>query len=125
MLRETLEGTRRSPFAGKYMGIVLAMPAIGPNTQDKAERFMAATGHHLEDLMDGHLSYPWYCWRGGQQDRPTPAGPLDSSGRKYGVVPRHRVLSSGEFMSVGDTDTLGHPQLFGATTYESRCCLPE
>ena len=24
---------------------------MGPNTQDKAERFTAATGHHLEDVM--------------------------------------------------------------------------
>ena len=34
MLRETLEDTRRSLLCRKYMSIV-------PNTQDKAQRFMA------------------------------------------------------------------------------------
>ena len=32
---------------------MLAMEGLeGPNTQDKAERFMAETGHHLVDVMD-------------------------------------------------------------------------
>ena len=40
------------PSAEKYMRIVLAMEAReGPNTQDKAERLMAATGHLFEDMM--------------------------------------------------------------------------
>ena len=34
------------------MRIVLMMEGLeGPNTQDKAERFMVATGHYLEDVM--------------------------------------------------------------------------
>ena len=93
---------------------------MGPNTQDKAERFMAATGHHLEDVMATCHTFGIV----GEAARKVVQHPLvffDSSGRKYCVVPRHRVLTS-EFISVGDADALGHPQLFGA--YESRR-LPE
>ena len=40
--------------------LVLAVVARkGPNTQERAERFMAATGHHQG--VDGHLSSAWYC----------------------------------------------------------------
>ena len=42
----------RSPATEKHKRIVLTMEGLeGPNTQDKAERFMAATGHHLEDSI--------------------------------------------------------------------------
>ena len=52
MHRETLENLGRSPATEKHKRIVLAMLGLeGLNTQDKAKRFMAATGHHLEDVM--------------------------------------------------------------------------
>ena len=47
-----LKNLGRSPATEKLKRNVLTMEGLeGPNTQDKAERFMAATGHHLEDLM--------------------------------------------------------------------------
>ena len=53
MHRETLGNLDRSPFAENCKRIVLAMKGLeGPNTQHKAERLMAATGHLLEDVMD-------------------------------------------------------------------------
>ena len=50
--REALENLGCSPSAGKHVRMVLAMEGLeGPNTQGKAERFMAETGHHLEEMM--------------------------------------------------------------------------
>ena len=50
LLRETLENLGRSRSTEKYIRLMLTMEGFeGPNTQDKAERFMAWTGHHLED----------------------------------------------------------------------------
>ena len=55
--RETLENLGRSPSAEKHMRMVLALECFeGPNTQGKAERFMAATGHHLEEMMANYHS---------------------------------------------------------------------
>ena len=55
MLRETLEHLRRSPLAEKHTRVVSAMvDREGPNTQDKAERLMAATAHLFEDVMAAH-----------------------------------------------------------------------
>ena len=52
MLRESFENLGRSRSAEKHTRIVLMMEGLeGPDTQDKAERFMAATGHHLEDVV--------------------------------------------------------------------------
>ena len=40
------------PSAEKHMCLVLALQARqGPNTQDKAERLMATTGHLFEEMM--------------------------------------------------------------------------
>ena len=50
--RETLENLGRSRPAEKHVRIVFAKEAReGPNAEDKAERLMAATGPHLEDMM--------------------------------------------------------------------------
>ena len=52
MLRESLENLGRSRSAEKHVRIVFAKEAReGPNAEDKAERLMAATGHHLGDMM--------------------------------------------------------------------------
>ena len=46
MHRETLENLDRCPETKKHKDVVLTMVGLeGPNTQDKAKRFMAATGH--------------------------------------------------------------------------------
>ena len=48
----TLENLGRSRSTEKHMRIVLMLEGLeGLNTTDKSERFMAATGHHLEDVM--------------------------------------------------------------------------
>ena len=52
MLRESLENIGRSRAAEKHVRIVFAKEAPkGQNGEDKAERLITATGHHLEDMM--------------------------------------------------------------------------
>ena len=90
------------------MCIVLAREAReGPNTQVQAGRFMAETGHHLEDVM-ANCHPPWYCWKGDWQDHSTPRGSF-STPLEAGEESHRRDLSS-MFMTVGDTDTFWHPQ---------------
>ena len=72
---------RPSPSAEKYLLFVWAMEVReGPNTSRQSR------ASHDDDWPtlrgdDGHLSFTWYCWQGGWQDRPTPKGFSDSSGR--------------------------------------------
>ena len=57
-----------SPSAEKHIRLMLTIEGLeGPNTQDKAERCMAWTGH-----LDLHQSSVRYCWRRGWQNSPTP-----------------------------------------------------
>ena len=52
MFRETLENLSRSRSAEKHDRIGLATEdREGANTQDKAERLIAETCHHLEDMI--------------------------------------------------------------------------
>ena len=49
MHRRILENLRRTLSAEKYIRLMLTMEGLeGLNTQDKAERFMAWTGLHLQ-----------------------------------------------------------------------------
>ena len=82
----------------------------GPNTQDQAGRFMAETGHHLEDVM-ANCRPPWCCWKGGRQDHSTPSGPSDNSGRN---------MVSSVFITVGDPDTPWHPHFFRVPAFDRR-----
>ena len=58
MHRETLKIFVALFRQRKYIRLMLTMEGLeGPNTQDKAERFMAWTGHQLEDVIATcHLS---------------------------------------------------------------------
>ena len=51
MHRETLEKFGRSPATGNKRTVLTMEGLEGPSTQDKAERFMTATGHHPEDVV--------------------------------------------------------------------------
>ena len=118
MLRETLENLGRSPSAEKHMRIVLAMEAReGPNTRDKAERLMAATGHLFEDMMATYHPPGIAGEVAGKSSNTQWA--FRQLWKKYGVELHERDLSS-VFMTVGDADTLWHPQFFSAVTFESQ-----
>ena len=100
----------------QHMCIVLAREAReGPNTQGQAGRFMAETGHHLEEVM-ANCHPPWYCWKGDWQDHSTPRGSF-STPLEAGEESHRRDLSS-VFMTVGDTDTFWHLQFFSTVTFE-------
>ena len=91
--RETLENLGRSPAAEKHMRMVLAM-----------DRLVAATGHLLQGC-DGQLSSAWWAF-------PTS---LEATRCR----PHWRELTS-MFMTIGNADTLCHPQLFRPITFESQ-----
>ena len=61
----------------------------GPNTQEKPERFMATTGHHLEDVM-ATLSFIWYSGEVAIVivSLPVPRWKRVTSARKKGGDPR-------------------------------------
>ena len=61
MLRENLEDTRRSPFAEKYMSIVLAMEAGDESEQSRQSS--AYRGGESPSLrgQEGHRSSTWLC----------------------------------------------------------------
>ena len=65
---------RPSPSAEKYLLFVWVIEAReGPNTS-RQSRASHDDGWPTLQGDDGHLSFTWYCWQGGWQDRPTPRG---------------------------------------------------
>ena len=94
----------RSLSAEKLKRIVLPMEAReGPNTQDKAERFMAATGHHLEDMMA--TCHP--PGRGGWDIIQHPVGL--PTGLEEILRGLHGRNLCSVFRTVGDAETLWRP----------------
>ena len=73
--------------------------AVGPNTQDRAGRLVAATGDHLEDVMVAYHS-TWYCCRGCGHPVCLPTALEDTW---WVFTPRD---FSSVVISVGDADTL-------------------
>ena len=118
MFRETLENLGRSPSAEKHVRIMLPIEAReGPNTQDKAERLMAATGHLFEDMM-ATCHPPGIAGEAAGESSNTKWA-FRQLRKKYGVELHQRHLNS-VFMTVGDADTPGHPEFFSAVTFESQ-----
>ena len=100
MHRGILENLGRSPSGEKRVRIVLATEARkGPNTQDKAERFMAAIGHHEVVMATYHAP--------GIPDEVCKSSCTswlsDSSGRS-----KVWDFTRSVFMTVGVADTLWH-----------------
>ena len=89
----------------------------GPNTQDRAGRLIAETGHHLEDMIP--LVIQRVFWRDGWQFMQRSS----SSGRNR--CDHHRRDLSSVFTTVGDADTPLHPQFFRAVTFESQSLTEE
>ena len=93
--------------AEKYVRIVSAMEAReGPNTQDKAEQLMAVTCHLFEDMMATY--HP--PGEVAEQSSNTQCA-FRQFWKKYCVDLHQRDFSS-VFITVGDADTLQHPQFF-------------
>ena len=101
------------------------------NTQDQAELLMALRRHLFEETTT------WYCWRGCMSLSqhplvlPTALGEIGcgiSPARPQHNLPAdspeeimawnfHQDDLSSVFMTVGDADTVRHPQFFGAFTF--------
>jgi hypothetical protein len=115
MLEETLENLGTSPMALDRVHIVLAMEAReGPAGQEKAERLIQKGQHlfadifatyHPENLpgeVAGKSSNTQFAYR--------------EALRRYGHILKGCDLSR-VFLTVGDADTLFHPQYLSALTY--------
>ena len=50
-IEKLLKNLGRSPATGNKRTVLTMEGLEGPSTQDKAERFMTATGHHPEDVV--------------------------------------------------------------------------
>jgi hypothetical protein len=114
MLQQTLENLGRSAIAGSCMRVVLAMEGReGPSGQHKAERLMQKTRHLFSDIMAAY--HPPNL--SGEL-----AGKSSNTQWAYRAALQHwrlelaNVDASKVFLTVGDADTLWHPQFFSALT---------
>eukprot|EP00929_Paragymnodinium_shiwhaense_P118706 TRINITY_DN90626_c0_g1_i1.p1 TRINITY_DN90626_c0_g1~~TRINITY_DN90626_c0_g1_i1.p1 ORF type:complete len:694 (-),score=133.86 TRINITY_DN90626_c0_g1_i1:388-2469(-) len=116
MLKQTLENIGKSPMARDHIWVVLGMEGReGVEGQQKAERLIAATKHlfagivastHPKGLpgeIAGKSSNSQWAFRDAMRVFAPLLAKMDPS----------RV-----FISVGDADTLWHPQFFSALTYQ-------
>jgi len=115
MLLETLENLASSPMALDRVRVVLACEAReGPTVHEKANRLISKTEHLFADIfatyhpenvpgeVAGKSSNTQYAYR--------------ESLRHYGPILQGCDLSR-VFVTVGDADTLWHPQYLSALTY--------
>jgi hypothetical protein len=115
MLQETLENVGSSPMALDRVRVVLAMEAReGASARQKAERLIAKTEHLFADIfatyhppnlpgeVAGKSSNTQWAYR--------------EALRHYGPILQGCDLTR-VFLTVGDADTLWHPQYFSALTY--------
>jgi len=123
MMGETLDNLGRSPLASTRMRVVLAMEAReGPAGREKAERLMKKKAPLFADIfatfhpsdIDGEI-----------------AGKSSNTQWAYREALRHfgLILMGSDqtkvFLTVGDADTLWHPQYFSALTYNALTSSPE
>lgn len=112
MLRQTLENLANAPGARETLHIVLAMETReGPNGRTKAERLIADMSHFFADVMatfhpdnlpgetPGKSSNTQWAYR--------------ECLRRYSPKLQGRDLTR-VFLTIGDADTLWHPQYFNA-----------
>ena len=98
------------------MRMVLALECLeGPNTQDKAERFMATTGHHLEEKMATYHSLGIAGKVAGKSSNTQWA--FRQLWKKCGLELHQRELSSVSGMD-GDADIPWHSQFFSPVTVQ-------
>jgi hypothetical protein len=115
MLLETLQNVGSSPMALDRVRVVLAMEAReGPAAREKAERLIQKTEHLFADIfatyhpanlpgeVAGKSSNTQFAYR--------------EALRHYGPILQGCDLSR-VFLTVGDADTLWHPQYLSALTY--------
>lgn len=117
MLKETLENLGSAPGAQETLHIVLAMEVReGPSGREKAERLIAETAHLFADVtatfhpdglpgeVPGKSSNTQWAYR--------------ECLRRYGQKFQGRDLTR-VFITIGDADTLWHPQYFNAMAVQA------
>jgi hypothetical protein len=116
MLAQTLSNIGRSPMARENIRVVLAMEAReGPSGQRKAERLIEKTSHLFAGMiatfhpanLPGEIAGKSSNTQWGYREAMRSFAPLIA-----------RLDPSKVFLTVGDADTLWHPQFFSALAYE-------
>jgi hypothetical protein len=116
MMKQTLENIARSPMASDNIRVVLAMEAReGKKGQLKAERLIEETKHLFADI----------CAAYHPKNLPGEVAGK-SSNTQWGYRQALRIYApllnkldaSRIFLTVGDADTLWHPQFFSAMAYQ-------
>lgn len=116
MLTETLENLGRSPMARGRTRIVLAMEAReGTLGREKAERLIAQTAHLFADIFATYHPENMAGEVCGKSSNTQWA--YREALRQYGPILLGCDLSR-VFITVGDADTMWHPQYLSALTYK-------
>lgn len=117
MLLHTLKNIARSVLAKDRIRVVLAMEAReGQKGIDKAKRLIEQTKHLFKDVIAS------YHPEGVPAEVP---GKSSNSQWAYRQALRHyasdlsKLDASRVFLTIGDADTLWHPQFFSAMTYQA------
>jgi len=117
MLKETLENVGLSPLAPSRIRVVLAMEAReGPEGREKADRLIQQTQHLFADIFATYHPTGLPGEVAGKSSNTQWA--FRSALRHYGPILMGVDLSR-VFVTVGDADTLWHPQYFSALTYQA------
>lgn len=115
MLKETLDTIGQSPLARSRVRVVLAMEAReGTSGREKAERLIRDTQHLFADIFATYHPENLPGEVAGKSSNTQWA--FREALRHYGPILLGCDLSR-VFLTVGDADTLWHPQYFSALTY--------
>jgi len=117
MLLHTLENLGRSPLARQCMRVMLGMEQReGPGGRRKAERLIAMASHLFADIAASY--HP------ANLPGELPGKSSNTQWAYKEVLRRHSAHfaamdASRVFLTVGDADTLWHPQFFSALSYQA------
>eukprot|EP00403_Amphidinium_massartii_P032875 CAMPEP_0178438438 /NCGR_PEP_ID=MMETSP0689_2-20121128/35592_1 /TAXON_ID=160604 /ORGANISM="Amphidinium massartii, Strain CS-259" /LENGTH=634 /DNA_ID=CAMNT_0020060839 /DNA_START=270 /DNA_END=2174 /DNA_ORIENTATION=+ len=119
MLKETLENIGSSGLSKEHINVVLAMESReGPEGERKAERLMASTSHLFLDICATYHPKELPGEIAGKSSNTQWA--FKQALNRY-APQLAKCDPSRVFLTVGDADTLWHPQFFSALAYEALC----
>jgi len=115
MLKVTLENIGRSPMAREHIWVVLGMEAREPECQKKADRLISATKHLFAGIVASAHPKGLPGEVAGKSSNTQWA--FREAMRTFAPMLARRDPSK-VFLTVGDADTLWHPQFWSALAYQ-------
>jgi len=117
MLQETLENIARSAIAKETINVVLGMECReGPEGEHKAKRLIEANAHLFADI---HATFHKQDVAGELAGKSSNTQHAYKEALNRYAPQLAKCDPSRVFLTVGDADTLWHPQFFGALAYEA------